>query len=199
VPTHFAGEIGTGRHRRIGIDIGGQQFLAARQLVMVLGPRRKLDLAGTREAAVDLLFRHQTLDGIDAGVEGPAEPVGNVLAELGRERAVILSEPVVAHAAASAGRRVPDRLGFEQHDARTLLGESQGGRRAGRPAADHGDVAGAVHWSSGGTCEWLRCIQPIGCKPHIPAPRSRLVNAGRPHIVATHFCSRAYQPRIRAH
>ena len=165
--SHFAGQLGAAHHRRVGIDIGGEQFLAARQLVIVLRFGRELDLADAREAAVDLLFRHQALDRIDPGVEGPVEPVGDFLTELGRERAVVLGEPVIAHAAVPAGRRVPDRLGFEEHDARALLGESQGGRRAGQAAADHRNVAGALHRSCGGAPEWLRCVQPIGCELHI--------------------------------
>ena len=60
---------------RVGIDIRGQQFLGARQLVVVLGLGRELELADAREVAVDLLFRHEALDRVDAGVEGPVEPV----------------------------------------------------------------------------------------------------------------------------
>ena len=81
--SHFAGQIGAAHHRRVGIDIGGEQFLAARQLVVVLRFGCKLDLADAREAAVNLLFRHQTLDRIDPGVEGPIEPVGDFLTEPG--------------------------------------------------------------------------------------------------------------------
>ena len=137
----------------IGKLLGHTRFKAARQLVIVLRLCGKLDLADAREAAVDLLFGRQTLDRIDPGVEGSVEPVGHFLAKLGRERAVVLGEPIVAHAAVPAGRRVSDRLGFEEHDARALLGERQGGRGTGQAAADHRNVAGALHRSCSGARE----------------------------------------------
>ena len=93
----------------------------------MLGLGRQLDLADAREAAVDLLLRHQALDRIDPGVEGPIEPVGDVLAELSHQHAVVLGKAVVAHAAVAAGRGVADRLGFQQHDAGALFGQHQGG------------------------------------------------------------------------
>ena len=162
----LAGQVRAAHHLRVGVDVGRQQFLAARQLVVVLGLGRELDLADAREAAVDLLFRHQALDRIDSGVEGPIEPVGDFLAEFGRHRAVVLGKAVVAHAAVATGGGVPDGLGFQEHDACTLLGKRQRSRTAGQAAADHRHVAAALHRSCSGTAEGLRGVQPIRGQLH---------------------------------
>src|SRR3954471_23504082 len=61
--------------------------LAKKGARVVLLEAETLDLAGSREAAVDLLFRNQPLDHVDPGIERPIEPVGHLVAELARPEA----------------------------------------------------------------------------------------------------------------
>jgi hypothetical protein len=76
VAAQFVTQFGAADQARIGIHIGGQQGLAARQLVEVLGLGRQLELAVTGKTAVDGFLAHQPFHGIHSGIEGPIEPVG---------------------------------------------------------------------------------------------------------------------------
>jgi hypothetical protein len=151
-----------------GLRIGfcGENLLRSAELGEMLGLRRQLELAGAREAAVDALFADQPLHEIHAGVEAMVEPGRTLAPQLCRHGGIVLGKAVVAHAAVAAGRGVPDGLGFEEHDARTLLGERERGRTAGQAATDHRYVAAALHRSCSGTTERLRGVQPIRGQLH---------------------------------
>ncbi|KAF1853811.1 hypothetical protein Lal_00007074 [Lupinus albus] len=76
VAAQFVTQLGAGDQARVCIDVGGQQGLAARQLVDVLGLGRQLELAVACKTAVDGFLAHQPFHRIDTGIEGAIEPVG---------------------------------------------------------------------------------------------------------------------------
>ena len=159
-------QVGAGDHPRSGIDIGRQEFLAARQHVVVLGLGGKLELADAGEAAVDLFFLHQPLDHIDASVEGLVERVRGVLAVLAGHDRIVLGKAVVAHAAIAPGRGVADCFGLEQGDPGALLGEGQRGGGSGQAATHHGHIVAAFEGFGRSVIERLRRIQPVRGKLH---------------------------------
>ena len=166
VGADFGSQVGARDHPRFGIDIGRQEFLAARQHLVVLGLGGKLELADTGEAAVDLFFLHQPLDHVDARVESLVERIGGRLAVLASHDCIVLCKTVVAHPAIAAGRGVADRFGFQQGNPGASFREGQRRGGSSQAAAHDRHIVVAFERFGRPIIERLRRIQPVRGKLH---------------------------------
>ena len=172
-------QFGLRHEARVGVHARREQCVAARELVVMLGLRRELQLAGAGEIAIDRLFVDEPFDRVDARVEREIKAVRQFRAETLRQRRIILREAVVAHAAVASRRRLPDGARLADDHARALLGQRQRGGRTGDPAAHHHDVATAVGQLRRAAHEWLRRIEPVRTETHQALPSCRIALPGR--------------------
>ena len=121
-----------------------QQFLRARELLVVLRFGGELELADALEVAVDTLLGDDGLDLVHAGIECAIEHVGPLATELGRQSVIVLREAVVAHAAVAPRRGIADAAGLEHHDLGAFLCECERRRKSGEAGADDRDIGIAV-------------------------------------------------------
>ena len=151
-----------------GLRIGtlDHQGMRARQLVVVRGLRRHLQLADALEVAVDAFLTDQSLDCIDRRVEALIEPQAGFRAQLADHAGIILGEAVVAHSAVATRCTAAKPVSFEQDDAGTLTREGDGGRQAGKTATDHRHVIVAFQGPLDGAKKVGGSVLPIGDELH---------------------------------
>ena len=171
VGPQFLGQRGFRHHVGVRVDLARQQFLRTRQLVVVRGLGRELELAGPAEVAIDSLLADDPLDGVHASVEAAVQQVRAFGAEPRTHGGVVLGEAVVHMAAVAARGGASDTLGFQQHDLRALLCQRQSGGKAGKPAAHDDDVRATIWSSLHRPVEARSCVVPVRGELHCQPPK----------------------------
>jgi len=125
VGADFRGHILTRHHIGVRVRALRHQFLRPRQLVIMRGFRRHLELADTLEIAVDRFVPNDLLDRVDRAVEALVEAFGDIRAKTANHAGIILRKAVVAHPAIAPGCTSAQPPGFQQDDARAFLRQRQ--------------------------------------------------------------------------
>ena len=139
-----------------------QQVMRADQLVIMGGLGRQLHPAGAVKAAIDAFLSRQPLhrvDGIDMGaIIGP----GDILAEPGGQRTIIMGRAIIALAPVATRSLADDASLLQQHHIGAPPGQRQGCREAGKAAADDGDIGHTLDAALGPAREGRSAGQPVG-------------------------------------
>ena len=140
---------------------GGQLFLRFQHSLVVGGVKGQRQFPEPLEVAVDAIVVHQFFDGVDGIVVLP-EHLHRTGTPVPLHRGVEADRQSRGrHPSVAAGCAPPDRMSFEDSNARTLVGEFDCRGEPGESGADNGDVDLLGHRCAAVIARRLSSIQPV--------------------------------------